>query len=1606
MADGNTTVAVFESLQLDRFPTEWVQACWDEDFADVGTLPLEVKNLLDDAGYFVEQLESTLEVVAAWLMTNNENENGEGLWSVLVEAEVSHKKLVALLAHLTHNASKVSISFNERAAGVLAASLYLKLIALPGSAAFKIYNPELFLQACRLLTKWSKTDCNSKRKRITTPVRANKKTKVGKKGKKTKKNSGTFPEDEDVADEEDQGNESVELTASESQRLDEFMQQLLKDVLLICEKYSLRQSESTAIQLLSVLVDLSRVSPESTIEEMGQWNSARSSPGILIYKAMYLLCQPFHGHVTVLINEVCKLLLNHVLMVEDGKIFTNLARPVLTMRRCALHFILYLAKELGERCVAPIKTFLQHICFKVPDRSEYRTYAAEAVLELLSCFSDLDYAKILEWFKRLSKYNKVCQRSFVVEIMLALLEQPERKLSSEVPNDLAQFATHKSMLCTMLSRCSDSNAGVRSRALVGFSVCINSKQKDVVNTIKEVITPVATQGRPTAKHFMPTPQFALRTVASENENLEETPVGTTGDIQENSTLPIEKNKTADVNSNTPKMSSKSFCHIELTPGFNPYLPDTEGVISMFHRRAFDTKVVVRKCALQALQKVIQLEAPLYRAEDLAVLQERCADPALSVRKQAVQSVTELLEAFPQDKNIQKAWIFGLLPQVMDRETSVQEKCFDHLEELILKNLSASRDSDSGIEWELLNIIADETCEKLRRYLQKACQYWARNKKLNTAVLKAVQSHINGANDRAAWMFLAEISKTPVNIKHELVVNHWKSIKTVPDESACTTWVNVLSVLGAIAKSIPSGVEEILDDLKKKLCSFSYPPPLIAGMVNCVSRLHNCLDPETSQRSIQAWGGELMNDCDKYLSHVILQAENNLESIDEEEMIRYMFTLGEVCQRCPTQMPKRVTLLIQSVVASPCIGEIGSSGDYHSEQQAENNNEGRKLDTPDMDVPSSQEQSSQHSLPQSSQPSSQGTVASSQPLSQFRGSKMSSKLRAHAFITLGKLCLVDESLAKKTVAALARELEKSDSPAIRNNVVIVMGDLTIRYTTLVDRYMTNIAACLKDPSALVRKNTLTILTRLLQEEYVKWKGVLFFRYITTLLDEVKEIKSLAEFCLEHLLLQKHPNMFFHPFIECIFHFNNYQTHPVYNQFSQSDGEKQKFSLAGPQNANRRMSLYCFMLEHMTDEQRFKITAKTNKEILSAIVDKIIPLDADGASLLVDALAILSSKEIKLSTMRGRNTDDVPEEGADMAQIVTATAKKVLISQVVKRNVMENIVPVVISLKHMLEKSRSSLLKDLMGYLRELMKDYKSEIKDILADDKQLAEEIAFDLRNFENRQAEREALARATTAADGRRTPRPNTPVVSRTSSTSTSPVVVSNRGTTAAVNVLKEIKITQAPADVPDGGSGRSSPASSNPSSRRSSFSIVDAAKKAMTRVDQLRQAGGPFSPVKLNKNSSVSCLTSSHKKGKHKSNVSPNCESNENTLMSPVRVPSQTRAISTPTDAMYNITFGADVNITMLPPSPIPSVASAQNGGKLCLSPTVKVQRKGKKSIIHMPHPEAKDPEPVKWNIKSPSAVKLEPDASFSGDGTPTRKSYASARAGIRRSGRLNSKQ
>ena len=144
-----------------------------------------------------------------------------------------------------------------------------------------------------------------------------------------------------------------------------------------------------------------------------------------------------------------------------------------------------------------------------------------------------------------------------------------------------------------------------------------------------------------------------------------------------------------------------------------------------------------------------------------------------------------------------------------------------------------------------------------------------------------------------------------------------------------------------------------------------------------------------------------------------------------------------------------------------------------------------------------------------------------------------------FSPAGKLCLQNEDLAKKSIIQMVRELHTSKHSAIRSNVVMILCDLAVRFSSRVDPYLSSISAALKDKSLLVRKQTLTLLARLLQEDYIKWKGPLFFHVVSTLVDT--DMSSFSEFCLLHLLKVRHPGIFYKHFVECIFFLNAYNKH---------------------------------------------------------------------------------------------------------------------------------------------------------------------------------------------------------------------------------------------------------------------------------------------------------------------------------------------------------------------------------------------------------------------------------------------------------------------------------
>lgn len=141
---------------------------------------------------------------------------------------------------------------------------------------------------------------------------------------------------------------------------------------------------------------------------------------------------------------------------------------------------------------------------------------------------------------------------------------------------------------------------------------------------------------------------------------------------------------------------------------------------------------------------------------------------------------------------------------------------------------------------------------------------------------------------------------------------------------------------------------------------------------------------------------------------------------------------------------------------------------------------------------------------------------------------------------------------------------------------------------------------------------------------------------------------------------------------------------------------------------------------------------------AVVDEVMPINSTTEETIRDALTVLASKEMKLCSLRRpvAADDDLDDVGAEQVaaslELATEMARKAL-SQAVKQSTIENIVPIVVSLKHILSKLRHPLLRELMIYLRELVKDYKTEIREIFAADHQLAVEIEYDLKRFENRE---------------------------------------------------------------------------------------------------------------------------------------------------------------------------------------------------------------------------------------------------------------------------------
>nr|XP_060643339.1 condensin-2 complex subunit D3 [Anolis sagrei ordinatus] len=1463
-------LGALERWRLRAVSQAWVDTIWELEFTETDPLdPRLESQITDDSLEAFSHLYDALSPFA-----EDDGAAIESIWSLCAENNISHNALVAVLHHFVQEAKSKTANLHQRLCALHAARLYFVLIEIPGSIANRVFHPVMFEKCLQTLSKCWPQESIMPRKR----KRDHNKNPSGgrKKGKPGRKENLRLEEN---FEEEEEEEEEVYFSAHELLQIREALFLLLKSLLRLLSKFSLKerpQCVETCIQIFVNLTHLEPCSLEFAAFEKRSIDQAKYIPE-LAYYGLRLLCSPLHSLEDKILRHVFHRFLNIILMLTgtepSGGASAILPSQAVSARNQAIQFISSLVEELKEAAFPVLRILLQHICVKVPDKSEYRTHAAQALTQLLYRLPCANHVDFIAWLYRFSLNNKISYRVFAIDAALALLDLPEREPDVTLTEEQQKFMKHKFLVQVMIfGRCSDKAPTVRSKALSGFAQCLEANAKSNAEWIQEQL-----QGSTRASTVMDTDCG--------------THVGTFL-------------TSSGVSSSHPMKTFPTFKTIEVTERDSSELNGKE-IMGMLRLRAGDEKINVRKSALQVLMSILKYQVIPCTTEDLATLQDRCRDPAVSVRKQALQSITDLLLSQPENILIQKAWLKGVIPVIMDCETSVQERALDCLDQILLqpiksRNRFTPHNESQALAWDLLTLLTKES-QELSRYLSRAFHIWSKQEKFSSSFVNSVLSHTDTDHAVPAWMLLAKVAGSSPKLDFSKIIEAWDSLDRHLETSSELV-VHILCVIGSIAKHLPSSIQSrLMGEIKQWLQDFQCPLEVISPAVEAVQKL--CLastdEPKEAQEKLNNIFGELVSVCESYISRIVLQ-EDGAVQLEEEVLVRHLFTLGEAAQLCPARVEKRIFLLIQSILASPDI------------------------------------------MAKLSSPVDNEDISSSLPLSQFRGSVMPSVVRAHAFITLGKLCLQHEDLAKRCIPALARELEVSQDVAIRNNVVIVMCDLCIRYTTMVDRYIPDISVCLKDPEPLIRKQTLILLTNLLQEEFVKWKESLFFRFVSVLVDPNEDIASLATFCLAHLLLKRNPAMFSQHFIECVFHFNSYERHEKYNRFPQSEREKHRFSLKGKANKEKRMHIYKFLLEHFTDEQRFNITSKISLNILAYFVDGVLPLDMEANELLSDTFEILSCKEIKLSAMRSRPEDDLQpdEDELAMANAVMQVAQKKLISQVQKRHFIENIIPIITSLKTLLEQNRLPVLRELMSYLRVVMQDYKNEVKEFFAMDKQLAAELEYDMKKYE------EQLQ--TESEEGQEMPGVVEALNTRAAGQLQSP--------TSERPVLPSIDPNPmgSPATARRSSSSKSPPPSApfvfttprpgilKPRNRSMSlniFAILNSAKKAAEDANKHRSRSLGQRPDSPDDSKASFC--------------SLNQQSSRSSI------PMETRAISTPEKSINNMTFGAGVSCISL--AHTPASAKEKQGAQ-----------DSQREIICLPSPDKPSSQPPTWNVTSPGRESL----------------------------------
>jgi condensin-2 complex subunit D3 len=245
----------------------------------------------------------------------------------------------------------------------------------------------------------------------------------------------------------------------------------------------------------------------------------------------------------------------------------------------------------------------------------------------------------------------------------------------------------------------------------------------------------------------------------------------------------------------------------------------------------------------------------------------------------------------------------------------------------------------------------------------------------------------------------------------------------------------------------------------------------------------------------------------------------------------------------------------------------------------------------------------------------------------------SPVRALAAIVLGRLCLRRLEYARDKISIFVDLLTDSNDDALKCNCLVCLCDLCVHYSALVDDHVSVMTNSIADESPDVRRQTLHILTRLIVDDYIKMRTMLFFKFVWALTDPIREVSSFAQSCLFDVLTQKFPMLVTDHVIDAIFFFSCEIDNSVYGP---SEEEARVFGMS---EVFQRKRTWDLMIDHLSETKLYVLIEHIFNRVFQRFLAEELNIKRHQIILSESIYVLIRLENMRRTTME---TEGLTEE----------------------------------------------------------------------------------------------------------------------------------------------------------------------------------------------------------------------------------------------------------------------------------------------------------------------------------------------------------------------------